>query len=90
MHEAGADIRHLRELLGHEDLSTTQICTRVAIKKLQEVRARTHPARMGRDPAPEPRVESPSSSFFFGRPSSSAASEGRAPLSSRAATSAGL
>ena len=44
MHEAGADIRHLQELLGHEDLSTTQIYTRVAIKKLQEVHARTHPA----------------------------------------------
>lgn len=46
-------------MLGHEDRSTTQIYTKVAIKKLQEVHARTHPARMGRDPDPEPREESP-------------------------------
>ena len=39
-----ADIRFIQEQLGHAELSTTQIYTRVAIKKLQEVHARTHPA----------------------------------------------
>lgn len=44
MHENGADIRCIQQLLGHEDIRTTQIYTRVAIKRLQEVHAATHPA----------------------------------------------
>jgi integrase/recombinase XerD len=44
MHDAGADIRIIQELLGHEDLSSTQIYTRVSIQRLKEVHARTHPA----------------------------------------------
>jgi integrase/recombinase XerD len=31
-------------ILGHEDLNTTQIYTRVSIKKLTEIHAATHPA----------------------------------------------
>lgn len=38
-----ADIRFIQEQLGHAELSTTQIYTRVSIKKLQEVHAATHP-----------------------------------------------
>lgn len=38
-----ADIRFIQEQLGHAELSTTQIYTRVSVKKLQEVHARTHP-----------------------------------------------
>ena len=45
MLEGGADIRYIQELLGHEHLSTTQIYTQVAIKKLKEVHEETHPAR---------------------------------------------
>ena len=44
----GADIRFIQEMLGHESLGTTQLYTRVAIQKLFEVHARTHPAEMGR------------------------------------------
>lgn len=44
MHEAGADIRFIQQLLGHEKLETTQIYTEVSIKQLQEVHRRTHPA----------------------------------------------
>lgn len=44
MHENGADIRCIQQLLGHEDIRTTQIYTRVAIRRLQEVHAATHPA----------------------------------------------
>jgi integrase/recombinase XerD len=35
-------------MLGHAELSTTQIYTRVAIKKLQEVHDATHPAKLDR------------------------------------------
>lgn len=42
----GADVRFLQAILGHAQLSTTEIYTHVAIAKLQEVHARTHPASM--------------------------------------------
>lgn len=45
MLENGADIRFIQSMLGHADLSTTQIYTRVSIGKLKEVHAATHPAR---------------------------------------------
>jgi integrase/recombinase XerD len=47
MLENGADIRFIQEMLGHADLSTTQIYTRVSIAKLKEVHDATHPARLG-------------------------------------------
>lgn len=43
MLRGGADIRHVQELLGHEDLRTTQIYTRVAITDLREAHRRFHP-----------------------------------------------
>jgi integrase/recombinase XerD len=44
MLENGADIRFIQALLGHADLSTTQIYTHVCIAKLKEVHAATHPS----------------------------------------------
>lgn len=44
MLENGADIRYIQALLGHIDLSTTEIYTRVSIHKLREVHLRTHPS----------------------------------------------
>lgn len=44
MLEAGADIRFIQVMLGHADLSSTQLYTHVAIAKLMEVHAATHPA----------------------------------------------
>ncbi len=43
MLENGADIRFIQSMLGHADLSTTQIYTRVSIAKLKEVHEATHP-----------------------------------------------
>ncbi len=48
MLEGGADIRYIQAILGHSELSTTQIYTHVAIAKLQAVHALTHPARLER------------------------------------------
>ena len=49
MLENGADTRYVQALLGHEALSTTQIYTKVAIRKLKEVHTATHPsARLGK------------------------------------------
>jgi integrase/recombinase XerD len=49
MLDAGADIRSLQLLLGHEHLNTTQIYTHVSIGRLQDVHAKTHPAEKKRD-----------------------------------------
>ena len=60
MLEGGADIRYIQAMLGHSELSTTQIYTHVAIGKLQAVHAMSHPARLERDPGPSTAVDSPS------------------------------
>ena len=49
MLENGADIRFIQVLLGHAELSTTQIYTQVSIQKLKEIHAATHPAKLHRD-----------------------------------------
>jgi integrase/recombinase XerD len=50
MLENGADIRFIQEMLGHAELSTTQIYTQVSIKKLKEIHTATHPsARVSRE-----------------------------------------
>jgi integrase/recombinase XerD len=54
MHEGGADIRFIQQMLGHEDIKTTQIYTQVAIRTLLQVHAATHPGAMlekGENPA---------------------------------------
>jgi integrase/recombinase XerD len=45
MLENGADLRALQEILGHAELTTTQIYTHVSISRLKEVHSATHPGR---------------------------------------------
>ena len=46
MLENGADIRFIQAMLGHAELSTTEIYTQVSIKALKEVYGRCHPAKL--------------------------------------------
>lgn len=49
MLENGADTRYIQEMLGHAQLSSTQIYTQVSVKKLKEIHTATHPgARLAR------------------------------------------
>jgi integrase/recombinase XerD len=48
MLDNGADTRFIQAMLGHADLSTTQIYTHVAIDKLREIHDATHPAKLTR------------------------------------------
>jgi integrase/recombinase XerD len=63
MHENGADIRFIQEILGHVKLETTQIYTHVSIRTLQQVHAATHPTAMlghsqaATRPVPDPAAE---------------------------------
>lgn len=52
MLENGADLRHIQAILGHDRLATTQIYTKVSVRKLKEVHTKTHPAKMKPDTVP--------------------------------------
>ena len=51
MLENGAELRYLQAMLGHADARATQLYTHVSIRKLAEIHALTHPAKLtGREP----------------------------------------
>jgi len=43
MLEGGADIRYVQQMLGHADIASTQIYTRVSLRTLKAVHSATHP-----------------------------------------------
>ncbi len=43
MLEGGADIRFIQQMLGHEELTSTQIYTHVSITQLKQIHTATHP-----------------------------------------------
>lgn len=45
MLENGADIRFIQAMLGHAELSTTQIYTQVSVRKLKAIHTATHPGK---------------------------------------------
>ena len=49
MLEHGADVRYLQAMLGHAQLTTTELYTRVSIAQLKAVHQRTHPAHRTRE-----------------------------------------
>jgi integrase/recombinase XerD len=56
--KGGASIRHIQEMLGHADLSSTQLYTHVSIEELRRVHGAAHPAASLRAGASEPRPAS--------------------------------
>ncbi len=46
MLENGADIRFIQAMLGHDDLTSTEVYTRVSVEKLREIHRATHPVKL--------------------------------------------
>lgn len=63
MLEGGADLRFIQAMLGHAELSTTQIYTQVAIRQLQHVHAITHPGARRRRRSTQTGEDAPSPSL---------------------------
>jgi integrase/recombinase XerD len=46
--EAGCDIRHIQEMLGHSNLESTKVYTQVTVNQLKAVHEKYHPANQSR------------------------------------------
>jgi integrase/recombinase XerD len=66
MLEGGADIRYVQQMLGHATITSTEIYTHVALRKLREVHASSHPGaklshrqrvQLGEEPGIDPRLQ---------------------------------
>ncbi|MCP4308390.1 MAG: site-specific tyrosine recombinase XerC [bacterium] len=58
MLDGGADLRHIQAMLGHADISTTQIYTHLSVTQLQAIHTATHPAAKN-TPHPDPDTTRP-------------------------------
>lgn len=73
MLEGGADIRYVQAMLGHAELSTTQIYAQVSIRALQAVHAATHP---GATPTPKNTARNTASDTASDAPTATGEREG--------------
>jgi integrase/recombinase XerD len=60
MLEGGADIRFIQQMLGHAELSTTEIYTHLSIRMLKQVHSATHPGAALDREHPQPASETAS------------------------------
>jgi len=60
MLEGGADVRYIQQMLGHAELSTTEIYTHLSIRMLKQVHSATHPGAALDREHPQPASETAS------------------------------
>jgi len=49
MLENGADVRFIQQMLGHSQMSTTEVYTHVSVRQLKQIHTATHPAKLDRE-----------------------------------------